>query len=451
MEQGERNIGFSQKLVLLAILTMPFISVPIFPSSYRPLSVLFLVLPSFLILIYFFREKNISLLKEDLSLILFFLISVCISVGLGGLNNGDWSDVAFENSLLAIGVLSFFCFRNAVISYEPSKIIFFIHKTALILLALGFFEILVLYGPFPSSLRDVIMYAMNGEISPRVQLTTSEAAWAGRIFIPTALVLALAWWVRRTFFDALFAGLAVILIILTFSVETYLTLAATGVVFSILFPERVRWKPVLIGSAVTIGLVGIGVPSLLAASQAPDAPYYLTRLQKVANLPATDLVSLAQLDESVFIRVNYPLISFQIFMDHPLFGVGNGQYDDYFPRYLSALGKAPWQNDQIVADVVNGTGDPRNLLGRILAENGIIGATPFIVFIFLIWLGLKRADFSPAVQIGQLWLAFSIASTLQFGSLVYLHNWFFWAFGSAVVLCAQRQRSSLTEVAGGRC
>ena len=86
-------------------------------------------------------------------------------------------------------------------------------------------------------------------------------------------------------------------------------------------------------------------------------------------------------------RFVYWQTAFQMFADHPLIGVGLGNYAFYFDQTLP---DRPWNNQvEIVRQITPGEGrdrliTPKNLFARLLAETGILGTALFTSFILAV-------------------------------------------------------------------
>jgi len=75
-------------------------------------------------------------------------------------------------------------------------------------------------------------------------------------------------------------------------------------------------------------------------------------------------------EQSVLARLEFWVVALKIASVSPLFGVGLGNYGDFFPRFQSHLEFY--------------TSDPHNLLLQVLSETGFIGFLFFILFLFAI-------------------------------------------------------------------
>jgi len=117
----------------------------------------------------------------------------------------------------------------------------------------------------------------------------------------------------------------------------------------------------------------------------------------------------------------------KIFLDHPLLGVGAGNFPTAWALLYSGEGPRVWMQ-------------PHNMLGQLLAELGLIGFLAFVFFLFVafrqIFVSRRRIRgdpwflfYSKAIEIS-LWLL--LISGL-FGHNLYRYNWYFLA-ALAVVL-----------------
>lgn len=187
--------------------------------------------------------------------------------------------------------------------------------------------------------------------------------FAGYINMTLSVALALTLlgrgWLLRTG-----AGITALLLLavelLTQSRGGEIALAA-AVVF-IVFVGMSRLHP-LFGLAA-IGLLGI--VSLFLAGLLPTS-----MLQPVARILGTNQISFTSpsaQDYSTAERLAHWIAGIHMFLDHPILGVGIGNYPDAYPQYYITI-------------FVNSLGHAHNYYINIAAETGIIGLVVFLCFL----------------------------------------------------------------------
>lgn len=184
-----------------------------------------------------------------------------------------------------------------------------------------------------------------------------------------ALALERFWHEKRSLLR-IFAGWAAIVsslaVIFTYSRGGVLTLIATiGVVFLL---NRPRILPVLITASLALALI------LLLPS---DYTQHISTLQDLLPSQNNNQVY----DSSFRGRLSENIAAWQMFLKHPIVGVGLGNYETQYQIYSRQIG----------LDSRRVTRSPSSLYLEILSEQGLIGALVFIWFAYIIFSGLFLA------------------------------------------------------------
>jgi O-antigen ligase len=130
---------------------------------------------------------------------------------------------------------------------------------------------------------------------------------------------------------------------------------------------RLRLKPVIF---VSMGIAAIGIFFFLPAE-------YTERIKGLGDIP---LFQNQQRDGSIQGRTSEYIAGWRMFMDHPLRGVGSGNYTEYYQDYSQKIG----------LDVRLQNRSPHNLYLGFAAETGIIGLSTFAVLLWFTFGGLRR-------------------------------------------------------------
>jgi len=114
---------------------------------------------------------------------------------------------------------------------------------------------------------------------------------------------------------------------------------------------------------VVVAMVGVSMPQ------------YAQRLISLQDLTSffSDGADTAQVDSSMSSRATEMLAAFNVFVDHPILGVGPGQFKYYSKKYGDALD----------ISVLEGTREAHSLYLDIAAEFGFLGLTVFMAMLLL--------------------------------------------------------------------
>ncbi len=422
MNSPRKIINPFHTLLLCGILLIPFMSLPVMPSDYRPVSVFLLVPIS--ILIYLRRLINLGLTKDVLVLSLFFLFAMVQSLILQ----------PFTVSLRAIMPLFFGFFSYVGMSYyfQKNRVInTFNHliKIFILIAIIGIIEALAMREIIPFYLKEFIGEVFSGKVSSRIQLVSMEGSWAAKIIIFSIPIYIFLYCLKERFHISFY--ILIILFLLIFSLEGFaiLGLAFLFRFFPVLikvitFRYKFKYYLFTLLSILTISIIMQNVLS-------NQSGYQIQRLYKFAD--ANSFLTILSLDDSTFIRAVYPYIGFLIFWENP-FGVGLGGYAECFNYYIKTIPVQHSHFSEVVGDIITISADPKNLYSKIASETGIVGIGFFISFLIL---QLKYLRYN-IVTLPKYKLFFltnfllGLTCVIQFGSFAYLPFWFAFAINSAI-------------------
>jgi putative inorganic carbon (hco3(-)) transporter len=123
---------------------------------------------------------------------------------------------------------------------------------------------------------------------------------------------------------------------------------------------------------ILIALLIIGMAAFL-----PDQ--YSARLLTIAQI-GTGQTDVRE-EVSLRGRLSELLVSWQMFNDHPLIGVGVGNYPQYYQSYSRQVGLDPRTENR----------EPHNLFLEVAAETGIIGLSIFFLVLYFSFRGIRQA------------------------------------------------------------
>ncbi len=230
------------------------------------------------------------------------------------------------------------------------------------------------------------------------------------------------------------AALAAIAVALTFSRGAAL---AAGIIVVAMVALRYIRVSHLLAAAALVALVLIAVPA------------YGERLTSLADLGAllSDEPAGSATDNSLLSRATENLTALRVFADHPILGVGPGQFPDYYRDYADEIGVSVRAADR----------QAHNLYLGIAAETGILGLTAFLgaVAVTLFQLARARAQaLASRPDLAAMAAGFMLALVAYLASGLFLHlsyARYFWLVlalaGAAASVILQATKEGTDDVA----
>lgn len=410
--------------VMLAIVLLPLDSIPgIFPSVYRPISLIFLIVIFPLVLTMKLSKIN-NAKKSNLILLIFYLFTISTSYIYSYYHYNDLSGFFDYSLTLTFGIISFYTFdyyfsmkRNSFTSNEDYIYWVFeiIGRVYIFILVYAIYEVLVMLGLFPAGLKELVLKFLTGRGGARVQLLSGETSWATMhlIFITPIYYYLM----KRDNRYKKYFYLSISILLLMFSLQGYIIVISGALLFLIL--ER-RFKNLFM-YLIYFALLLIGVYIVWKVlSNVFTGVYYITRIDKFFNVQK--LSELLYLDGSVFIRVVFPYIGLMIFENNVLLGVGGGNYRFELGNYILDYFPLGFQYTEVQAAVYGNEGNPKNMYSRLLSETGLLGTTLFIWFLYSLYkkIKLEKYLFNNTVK---MFFILVIAMYVQFDSFAFIQMW----------------------------
>ncbi len=145
-------------------------------------------------------------------------------------------------------------------------------------------------------------------------------------------------------------------IVFTFSRGGAIALAI--VLVSLLFYRRPKPAEIFLMAVLVVGLLAF----------MPEA--YTSRLNTIGQI-ATGQTDVRE-EASIRGRLSELLVAWQMFMDHPILGVGVSNYPNYYQSYSRQIGLDPRTENR----------EPHNLFLEVAAETGLVGLIVFIMILY---------------------------------------------------------------------
>jgi putative inorganic carbon (HCO3(-)) transporter len=206
----------------------------------------------------------------------------------------------------------------------------------------------------------------------------------------------------RKFVAVLMLGIILYIVLNTYSRGAYLALALDA--FLILFLFKKRFNPIILLSGAIILILLI-----------PFLPQ--TYRDRFTSLFVVTTDNGIYQDTSLRGRSSEMLTGLAMFAEHPLLGVGAGNYKPNYQRYAQLIG----------IEFRAEARDPHSLYVQLLAETGILGTIAFLGMMFFLFDALNKAcqaiERSPRLADWLPWIsAFRLAILSYLLTSIFLHN-----------------------------
>jgi O-antigen ligase len=237
------------------------------------------------------------------------------------------------------------------------------------------------------------------------------------VTIGFAAIVTSVW--KRVFF-AVFALIQIIATILTISRSGYITLVIVAIIYGFYFYHQLDFKKILATFAVII--VSMTTIVLLTTNIATRFVNLFAVSERVEQVMTGE-------DKSVNQRANILVVASRIIADHPIIGIGYGNFQATFDKYRHGL--LSTENHRVA----------HNTYATVFAESGIIGIFGAAVFIIALFSYLLRV-YRSVQDRSQKTILFSlmtsiIAFLIMSVTLEQLNESHFWVFaGTAVAYAA---------------
>lgn len=423
MINTKKNNNHIPILSLAGVLMMPLMSIPIMPTDYRPIGALLLLIPATLYVIDYTFDRRIG--KDEFTLIAFLLISLLQSAIFTGMYGLGWTAVARGIIPIALGVGCYISMKK-LFEWDLEKTILYLTKTFSLVCIIGILEALAIIQIIPWGIKEAIGIGFSGLVNTRLQLTTQEASWASRILIFSIPLFLYLYKLSRQKKYIILAIANSILFLLSFSLDGIVIVLVSSLIYS-LTSKQIQLESIKRITLHASILIAVFYSSFLVLSIFQEDSYFLGRITSALDNFAIDPEFIAYLDGSTFIRVFYPIIATQTFIEHP-FGVGSGNFPIYFNHLIDQNYPFAFNIiEEVAANYNELSGSPKNLYTRILAEHGLFSGIFIILFIFWqlkIAIKQHRKTTTPLSTLNLQLIIISLASVIQFASFAYMFMWF---------------------------
>ena len=197
-------------------------------------------------------------------------------------------------------------------------------------------------------------------------------------------------------------------------------LVALAIALGIMFIRRPPRPAIIVTSAIIVLLMIPWIPS-----------DYTARITTIFEA-ASSLIDDGETDTAMQGRLSENLVGWQIFMAHPILGVGLNNYPVHYRRYAQRIGLDLRHEDR----------SAHNLYLQIAAETGLLGLTTFGLLLWIMFRGLRQT-FRLLSQRGmthdaEMVMSFLIAIAGYLIAAIFLHSayprYFWLLFGIALAI-----------------
>lgn len=414
--------------IFLGIVMIPFDSVPgIFPSVYRPISLILLIVVFPFVLIMKTFSKQIS--KINLLLFAFYIVTVLSSFLFSQYKYNDLSGFIDYSLTLTMGMIAFYSF-DYYLSVNRRRfndnegyidwIFELIANVYIFVLIIGIFEILILLGILPMEIKNTFASFITGRTTIRIQLTSGETSWAS---MQMAFIIPIYFYLmkKKPKYKKYFY-LSTLIFLMMFSMQGYLIIILGLILYLII--EKKYHKLFKYFSYFLLMITTFIILWKLYEMLMEEKVYYLSRIDSLLNIH--DLKDILYLDGSVFIRTAFPYIGLLVFKENFIFGVGGGNFRFELGHYIATYFPSGLVYTEVQDAITNNIGNTKNMFSRLLSETGIIGTSNYLLFIYMLYIRIKKSILFNKDVVKILFIMM-ITVYFQFDSFAYLHIWLVFA------------------------
>ena len=283
---------------------------------------------------------------------------------------------------------------------------------------MSFVDFFVLFTPIPITIKLVKDSIVGGWQTFRITGSSAESSWMATHLL---LVMPMYWFlvkngVKRKW-NAFLFFIAVISFLGCLSLNGYLILAFASIAYLfVLAVKRKRMIQLLIGFVVISIMCFFTWLALQKIFAGMDA-YYALRIFRLMDVQS--FKDILFVDGSVFIRLGFPIIGWQIFADYPLLGTGAGSFAYMVRDYLLNFYPEALKYEEVWYYFKTGTSANTAIYSKLFSEFGLLGAILFLRF----YLGSIKCFFKLNNKVFVFYGCILAVLLFQQGSYAYVPMW----------------------------
>ena len=230
------------------------------------------------------------------------------------------------------------------------------------------------------SLRLSIHSVFSGKESEKFIVTMSEPSWAAMFstFSIAWLICMRRLNITKYFkFDLLIMSFLFFSIVYSFSMTGFLVLGLSIMFFLIV--RRSVFAPIAGSAALSL----LAIVFYLSFQHYSRPDYTQDRVRKLHSLSELSLANLTEIDDSLFVRIGYPIAGIGLIFENPV-ALGIGRFSVKLADSLKGVGLDFRGKPEVEEHILKENADPRALLIRVGIDFGLIVGSAIIV-----WLGVQ--------------------------------------------------------------
>lgn len=423
-------------LYSLIIYSLPFWSLPFLPGTYSSIT------PYLIALVGVFSIFSLAYnRKVEKGIVVFsffftclFLFYACYSLGLYGLS----TIVKIMSYIIGFfSILGFnFLIKEKGLPFVKNKLL----HIALFISILALIEVLCVYLNL-SSIKSVLNTAFTGGSSAKVILTTSEPSWAVQLLLFCSVILFFDYKISGNKVSLFFLVSNMLIFLMSFSLTGFMVLIFSVVFYVVFFSRLGIWNIFKLFSFISIFLVFC----YFSYSYGSEffGGYTYNRIGKLLDLTQNGIVStyytVISIDNSLLVRIGYPIVAFSMMMDYP-FGVGIGGFAHHLNEYLSLLSAPNFWNSEVPYHIESLNADTRNYFLTFGTDFGYLG----LLFVtgFHLYLLLKIKMMSVDYLFCAALFSLMVGIMLQFSST---HFSIYSLIYSIILVCSEYEKKNINN------
>lgn len=426
------NYSLADKFAVMAILTLPYDSIPhILPFVYRPLSLYFIAIAFFL---YMFQDRGKVGLSRAVKQILFFaLVTLVLGTFVLLHNVEDYYGLKFYAPSLLVGMLSVWVFSKFIQKHHCPElnrdVLKYVGYAYIFAMIIGSLETLSCFRLLPYDLKTPINAFFGGWQPGRPCLTNSEASYASQHMCFAVLIFTYLYkhlFQKKWFYCAVWAGG---LLLITASAKGFIVLIMTLLLYG-LFSSIIRGKlqSFLVKAFVVASLLLLLCFAIYQIMLLYPDTYFSRRI-----LNFSGITNMVETDTSAFVRIGLPVLALRMFLDSPLLGLGAGGFHVFALDYISEYMPFAMNLTDVVYMRTTGKAMSCPLIFQVLANFGVYGFYLFIRPLATLWKQNKMN-----MRLSETTILLFSYFTVQFfqnGNWAYMQIWLLFALFARKNVC----------------
>ncbi len=411
----------------LLIITLPFWSLPFLPGTYSAITpyICLIIFPFYII-----NKKGGYEFKWIMINVSFCILLVFYS--LISFSNGTLSFLDFFGYIM--GYISFFSFIFVFTHLRIEKCLMILLSVSKLVSFYAIFEAVVSRVDFLKPLKVAITFIFTGKESEGLILTTNEPSWAVQLLLFCSVFLFLDYLKNGKKGSLFFVLTNLCIFIVTFSMTGLLVLLLACVFYQLLFRSlsiKILCK-LLFLSAVIIASFTIVFTFFNSGG------YTYARIDKFLEITSTDVsalyYSIIRIDNSLLIRIGYPVVGFNMFLDNP-FGLGVSGFSYYLNDYLHLLNSPVMYDSELTKHLENLNADARNYIIALCVDFGVFG----LLLVLYCLLTLRNI----IKNLGYYFLPCAMLFSLSLGVMMQFSTFYFFLYPLtlAMILTAKKRET----------